>query len=172
VLARHLLDIGASTAPALLLVLPGFIATYVAQPGQHALTTRMLFRARRLLGYSALTAFAAAVVFVAVATADHTPIALLDSSGHARATTPPTPDPHVGLLRILWAPLIAVALLTATGLHRTWRLSSPPGHRGEWRRRWRMWCRRVGLDQSGGPLPQPTPLLDRWKQRRAQQRNG
>lgn len=49
-----------SGAPALLLFLPGLIATYVARPDRHALTTRLLSYARRLLLLSAGTAYVAA----------------------------------------------------------------------------------------------------------------
>jgi hypothetical protein len=49
-----------TSAPALLLVLPGLIATYIGRPDQHALTTRLLAVARRLLLLSALLAYIAA----------------------------------------------------------------------------------------------------------------
>lgn len=49
-----------SSAPALLLFLPGFIATYIARPDQHALTTRLLSNARRLLMGVAFIAYVAA----------------------------------------------------------------------------------------------------------------
>jgi hypothetical protein len=49
-----------TSAPALLLVLPGLIATYVGRPDQHALTTRLLSSARRLLLFSACLAYIAA----------------------------------------------------------------------------------------------------------------
>jgi hypothetical protein len=49
-----------TSAPALLLVLPGLIASYVARPDQHALTTRLLSSARRLLLGIALCAYVAA----------------------------------------------------------------------------------------------------------------
>jgi hypothetical protein len=49
-----------TSAPALLLILPGLIASYVARPDQHALTTRLLSSARRLLLGVALCAYIAA----------------------------------------------------------------------------------------------------------------
>lgn len=49
-----------TSAPALLLFLPGLIASYIARPEQHALTTRLLSGARLLLLLSALTAYGAA----------------------------------------------------------------------------------------------------------------
>src|SRR5271166_1794574 len=49
-----------TSAPALLLFLPGLIATYIARPEQHPLTTRLLWGARRLLLGIALLAYAAA----------------------------------------------------------------------------------------------------------------
>jgi hypothetical protein len=49
-----------NAAPALLLVLPGLIASYVARPDQHALTRRLLSFARFLLFLSALCAYIAA----------------------------------------------------------------------------------------------------------------
>lgn len=49
-----------TSAPALLLVIPGLIASYVARPDQHALTARLLSFARRLLILSALCAYGAA----------------------------------------------------------------------------------------------------------------
>lgn len=49
-----------TSAPALLLVLPGLIASYVARPDQHALTSRLLSSARRLLLGIALWAYVAA----------------------------------------------------------------------------------------------------------------
>lgn len=49
-----------TSAPALLLVLPGLIASYVARPDQHALTTRLLSAARRLLLAVAFCAYLAA----------------------------------------------------------------------------------------------------------------
>jgi hypothetical protein len=49
-----------TSAPALLLVIPGLIASYVARPDQHALTARLLSFARRLLLISALCAYGAA----------------------------------------------------------------------------------------------------------------
>jgi hypothetical protein len=49
-----------TSAPALLLVLPGLIASYVARPDQHALTTRLLSFARGLLLGIALCAYTAA----------------------------------------------------------------------------------------------------------------
>jgi len=49
-----------TSAPALLLVLPGLIASYVARPDQHALTTRLLSFARLMLMFSALCAYVAA----------------------------------------------------------------------------------------------------------------
>jgi hypothetical protein len=59
-----------SSAPALLLILPGLIASYVARPDQHALTTRLLSSARRLLLVVALCAYVAAA---RVALAGRTP---------------------------------------------------------------------------------------------------
>lgn len=49
-----------TSAPALLLALPALIASYVARPDQHALTTKMLAAARWLLLASAFLAYAAA----------------------------------------------------------------------------------------------------------------
>jgi hypothetical protein len=49
-----------TSAPALLLVLPGLIASYVARPDLHALTTRLLSFARQLLLGIALCAYLAA----------------------------------------------------------------------------------------------------------------
>lgn len=49
-----------TSAPALLLILPGLIASYIARPEQHALTTRLLAGARLLLLASALLAYGAA----------------------------------------------------------------------------------------------------------------
>lgn len=49
-----------TSAPALLLVLPGLIASYVARPDQHALTSRLLSGARYLLLAAAGAAYAAA----------------------------------------------------------------------------------------------------------------
>jgi hypothetical protein len=49
-----------TSAPALLLILPGLIASYIARPEQHALTTRLLAGARLLLLLSALLAYGAA----------------------------------------------------------------------------------------------------------------
>lgn len=54
-----------TSAPALLLVLPALIASYVARPDQHALTTRLLSGARRLLLAVAFFAYGAAA-FVAL----------------------------------------------------------------------------------------------------------
>jgi len=51
-----------TSAPALLLVLPGLIASYVARPDLHGLTTRLLSLARRLLMASAFLAYVAAAV--------------------------------------------------------------------------------------------------------------
>lgn len=49
-----------TSAPALLLVLPGLISTYVARPDRHALTTKLLFAARMILLSSAGCAYIAA----------------------------------------------------------------------------------------------------------------
>jgi len=49
-----------TSAPTLLLFLPGLIATYIARPEQHPLTTRLLWGARRLLLAIALLAYTAA----------------------------------------------------------------------------------------------------------------
>jgi hypothetical protein len=49
-----------TSAPALLLVLPGVIASYVARPDHHAMTTNMLFGARAILLASAACAYVAA----------------------------------------------------------------------------------------------------------------
>lgn len=49
-----------TSAPAILLVIPGLIASYIARPDQHALTARLLSFARRLLLVSALCAYGAA----------------------------------------------------------------------------------------------------------------
>lgn len=46
--AKHIAE-NPTSAPALLLLLPALIASYVARPDQHALTTRLLSSARRLL---------------------------------------------------------------------------------------------------------------------------
>lgn len=51
-----------ASAPALLLVLPALIASYVARPDLHGLTTRLLSLARRLLMGSAFLAYVAAAV--------------------------------------------------------------------------------------------------------------
>jgi hypothetical protein len=50
-----------SSAPALLLVLPGLIASYIGRPDEHALTTRLLSAARRLLLFAAALAYTAAL---------------------------------------------------------------------------------------------------------------
>lgn len=50
----------ASSAPALLLVLPGLIATYLGRPDEHGLTQRLLILNRRILMASALVAYATA----------------------------------------------------------------------------------------------------------------
>jgi len=49
-----------TSAPALLLVLPGLIASYVGRSDQHALTTRLLSWARYALLFAALTTYVAA----------------------------------------------------------------------------------------------------------------
>jgi hypothetical protein len=49
-----------TSAPALLLFLPGLIATYIARPDQHPLTTRLLWGARRALLAIALIVYLAA----------------------------------------------------------------------------------------------------------------
>jgi hypothetical protein len=49
-----------NAAPALFLLLPGLIATYVGRPDLHALTSRLLGLARRLLLLSALAAYVVA----------------------------------------------------------------------------------------------------------------
>ena len=49
-----------TSAPALLLVLPGLIASYVGRSDQHALTTRLLSWARHALLFAALTTYIAA----------------------------------------------------------------------------------------------------------------
>lgn len=54
-----------TSPPALLLLLPGLIATYVARPDQHALTTRLLSFARRLLLGAGAVAYGCAA-FVAL----------------------------------------------------------------------------------------------------------
>jgi len=59
-LAADVISRNATSAPALLLFLPGLIATYVARPDQHALTTRLLSNARRLLIVTAGIAYVAA----------------------------------------------------------------------------------------------------------------
>ena len=51
-----------TSAPALLLLLPGLIASYVARPDQHALTTRLLNFARRLLLFTGGIAYVCATV--------------------------------------------------------------------------------------------------------------
>jgi hypothetical protein len=65
----------ATSAPSLLLVLPGLIASYVARPGLHALTSRLLSVARYLLLGAAGCAYAAAgwVAFVGPASAQPGP---------------------------------------------------------------------------------------------------
>lgn len=49
-----------SSAPALLLLLPGLIATYLGRPDHHGLTQRLLAWTRRTLMFSALLAYATA----------------------------------------------------------------------------------------------------------------
>jgi hypothetical protein len=51
-----------SSAPALLLLLPGLVASVVGRPDAHALKTRVLSWARRLLLLSGFAAYAAAVI--------------------------------------------------------------------------------------------------------------
>lgn len=55
-----------SSAPAILLVLPGIIATYLGRPVYHALTTRMLSATRWLLVLSGLCAYLGAAATVIV----------------------------------------------------------------------------------------------------------
>jgi hypothetical protein len=85
-------QIGSNTtsAPALLLVLPGAIATYVSRPGSSPLTGRLLTWARGFLVVSGLSAFAAATRLV---------------------VDPPTSvDPITGHeLRLVWVPCLCLA---------------------------------------------------------------
>ncbi|MDO8186090.1 hypothetical protein Q5424_22455 [Conexibacter sp. JD483] len=61
----HKIAVNPTSAPALLLLLPGLLASYVGRPDQHALTSRLLSLTRVLLVVLALLAYAAAggVVF-------------------------------------------------------------------------------------------------------------
>lgn len=61
-----------NSSPALFLLLPGLIATYLSRPDRHALTSRLLSAARIVLMGSALLAFiaAGAVAFIGPATSD------------------------------------------------------------------------------------------------------
>lgn len=74
-IAAHSIAQSSTSAPSLLLVLPGLVATYIGRPDQHALTTRLLSFARYLLlllsGATAL--FSAAVVALGSPQRLHTP---------------------------------------------------------------------------------------------------
>ncbi len=94
-----------TSAPALLLVLPGLIASYVARPDRHALTTRLLSFARVLLLGVALCAYIAAAR-----------VAL----GGAHAMTGPTVHPAGGSLGTwLWI-LMGIAVLLSAALALGW----------------------------------------------------
>jgi len=73
-----------SSAPALLLFLPGFIATYIARPDQHALTTRLLSNARRLLMGVAFVAYVAAARVVLNGGAAHGRVAVAETTESLR----------------------------------------------------------------------------------------
>jgi hypothetical protein len=73
-----------SSAPALLLFLPGFIATYIARPDQHALTTRLLSTARTLLMGVAFIAYVAAARVVLSGGAAHGTTAVADATDGLR----------------------------------------------------------------------------------------
>ncbi len=73
-----------SSAPALLLFLPAFIATYVARPDQHPLTSRLLSRARTLLMGVAFIAYVAAARVVLSGGAVHEQKAVADATGGLR----------------------------------------------------------------------------------------
>ena len=104
-----------TSAPALLVVLPGLIATYIGRADQHALTTRLLSTARRLLLFAALLAYTGAAK-----------IAL----GGGPATGPAL-DERMSSLR-LWLGVLALAsLLPLIGLGITW-LQGRVGMRSLW----------------------------------------
>lgn len=103
-----------TSAPALLLVLPGLIASYVARPDRHALTTRLLSFARGLILVVAFCAYLAAARV-------------------ALAGSKPTAEPAIGeaaasLRTWLWG-LAIVASVATIGLGITWL-------RGSALRRW------------------------------------
>jgi hypothetical protein len=73
-----------TSAPALLLVLPGLIASYVARPDRHALTTRLLSFARWLLLTVAFCAYIAAARVALAGTKPGAEPAISESGGALR----------------------------------------------------------------------------------------
>lgn len=88
-----------TSAPALLLVLPGLIASYVARPDRHALTTRLLSFARVLLLLIALCAYIAA--------------ARVALGGAHAITASATPSQDGSLATWLWILMAVAAALSA-----------------------------------------------------------
>jgi hypothetical protein len=117
-----------STAPALLLLLPGLLTSLVGRPDRHALTTRLLSLARYLLILSGVLAYTAAAV-----------VALAGKSTSDEAIL----KPRVDYLHVWLWPIFGVALAT-------WLALSIPFVRGhpklrwmfqprEWGKRWEAW---------------------------------
>jgi hypothetical protein len=99
-----------TSAPALLLVLPGLIASYVARPDRHALTTRLLSFARGLLLGVAFCAYVAAAR-VALAGAKPSGADAVSGSGNALA---------IWLWILTVFAVIATAMLFITWLRGSW----------------------------------------------------
>jgi hypothetical protein len=94
-----------TSAPALLLALPALIASYVARPDQHALTTKMLAAVRWLLLSSALLAYAAA--------------AWVTFTGHGSSAQAAV-DERTGDLQLGLGIAAALSLIPLTSIAITW----------------------------------------------------
>lgn len=105
-----------NSAPALLLLLPGLIATYVARPDQHALTTRLLSTARRVLMGAAALAYLAAAKVALAGGAPKTPEGIQDRADSLREFLVP-----LALLAIIPAATLAFSWFAArAGLSESW----------------------------------------------------
>ena len=99
-----------TSAPALLLLLPGLIASYVARPDQHALTTRLLSSARWLLLATGAIAYVCAAAVGLGGGAAKTGLAL---------------DHRTNVLNEVFLAGLATAGLFTLGLVTAWLLAKP-----------------------------------------------
>lgn len=144
------LAVNPTSAPALLLALPGLIASYVARPDQHALTTRLLSWARRLVLWAGFFAFAGAV---RVALSGRTP------------TTPAAIDDRVCSLRWSIIPLAALATLIFFVLAATYVRSRTRPRTDPVRQRMvaRRFVRKPSADVLRRVLSQDQPVIGRGR---------